>query len=106
MAVSSETAAFMVDRSAEPCQKLWRRIFMQAKSDDNPESLLESVCRLATVAPLQVATNPPGRKRRELLIQIAVDVTQGVITEFAHLDSFIGVGLGRGRVRVWSAGAL
>lgn len=96
MADNSETAAFMVDRSAEPRQKLWRWILMEAKSDDNPEPLLESVCRLATVARLQVAANSPGRKRRELLIQVAVDVTQGVITEFVHLNSFIGGGLGRG----------
>jgi hypothetical protein len=69
---------------------------MEAKSDHNPETLLESIRRFAAVARFQVATNSPSRKRRELPIQIAVDVTQSAITEFAHLNSFIGVGLGRG----------
>ena len=69
---------------------------MEAKSDDNTETLLESISRPATAACLQVTTNSPSRKRRELPIQITVDVTEGFITKFAHLNSFIGVGLGRG----------
>ena len=68
---------------------------MEAKSYDNPETFLESIGRPAAAACLQVTTNSPSRKCRELPIQIAVDVAQGFITEFAHLNSFIGVGLGR-----------
>ena len=69
---------------------------MQAKADNDPETLLKSVGCPATPARLQVATNSPSRERAELPVQVAVDITQGPITEFAHLDWFIGVGLGRG----------
>jgi hypothetical protein len=80
-------AALIVQRGSEAGQKLRWSFLLKSAADDDAEPFLEPVCGLASTAGLQMTANLPCGVRRQLSIEIAVDVMKRVVAVLAHAGS-------------------
>ena len=84
-----EIATLVVDGRPETGQKLRGRLLLETYTDDDAKFLFEPVCSLTATARFEVAPNPPGSKRRQFSVEIAVDIVEGVIAVLAHVGLLI-----------------
>jgi hypothetical protein len=92
--LGSGAVPLLVDRGSKAGEKFWWSFLVETETDDHSKPFFESVGSLTPTAGFEVPAHPPGSKRRELSIEIRVNLVEGVIAISAHTGPLMAQGLG------------